>query len=140
MKLGNGLKTFLTAAIKGDSYWVEKAKLDFALGLENRRRSAELTYAAIAQKIGTSGAYITKVFRGDSNLTIESMVKLARATGGELEIRIAEKCDDAFIWDAVKLPAQVQNRNASMSTTAIVVSMADYAANNASYQHYKMAA
>jgi transcriptional regulator with XRE-family HTH domain len=37
--------------------------------------------------MGTSAAYISKVFRGDNNLTIESMVKLARATGGQLDAR-----------------------------------------------------
>jgi transcriptional regulator with XRE-family HTH domain len=45
----------------------------------------------IANKLSTSAAYISKVFRGDTNLTIESMVKLARATGGRIEINIVDE-------------------------------------------------
>ena len=47
-----------------------------------------LSYADLAKNLGTSAAYISKVFRGDTNLPIESMVKLARATGGQLDVRI----------------------------------------------------
>lgn len=73
---------------KQDIYWVEEAKFDFALMLEKQRQISGLSLSDLAKKIATSPAYITKVFRGDSNLTIESLVKLARATGGELEIKI----------------------------------------------------
>ena len=59
-----------------------------ALALEQQRRAAGLSYADLAKKMGTSAAYISKVFRGETNLTIESMVKLARATGGQLDARI----------------------------------------------------
>jgi len=58
------------------------------LTLEQQRRAAGLSYADLAKKMGTSAAYISKVFRGDTNLTIESMVKLARATGGQLDARV----------------------------------------------------
>lgn len=88
MKTNKNLTQFIEEAQETDIYWMEKAKLDFALGLEKQRNAAKLNYAAIAKKIGTSAAYITKIFRGDTNVTIESMVKLARATGGRLDIQI----------------------------------------------------
>jgi transcriptional regulator with XRE-family HTH domain len=81
------LKAFVDEAKQSDAYWVESAKLEFALALEQQRRAAGLSYADLAKKMGTSAAYISKVFRGDNNLTIESMVKLARATGGQLDAR-----------------------------------------------------
>ncbi len=46
-KLSRALRTFAEEAQKTDSYWVEKAKLDFALGLELQRKSAGMTYKAI---------------------------------------------------------------------------------------------
>lgn len=76
---------------ESESYRVESAKLDFAISLEKQRKSSDLSYAELAKLIKTSAAYISKVFRGDSNLTIESMVKLALATGGELKIEIVKK-------------------------------------------------
>jgi transcriptional regulator with XRE-family HTH domain len=71
-----------------DTYWVEKAKFDFAVELDRVRKVADIKSKKLAEKLGTSAAYISRVFRGDTNLTIESMVKLARATGANVEIRI----------------------------------------------------
>ena len=88
MTLSKKLKAFEDEAKQSDAYWIESAKLEFALALEQQRRAAGLSYADLAKKMGTSAAYISKVFRGDTNLTIESMVKLARATGGQLDARI----------------------------------------------------
>ena len=90
MKMIDSIKKLLESAKLTDSYWIEKAKLDFSVALENRRRANGLSYKDVAIKIGTSQPYVTKVFRGDANLTIETMVKLARATGGQLELHIAE--------------------------------------------------
>lgn len=99
MKLSKKLREFLDESRKTDAYWTDHAKLEFSNGLEKQRRSAKLTYAAIAEKIGTSAAYITKIFRGDSNVTIETMVKLARATGGQLDIRIVDSSVAVTHWD-----------------------------------------
>jgi len=71
-----------------DTYWVEKAKLDFALELDRICKSANINGKSLAEKFGKSAAYISRVFRGDTNLTIESMVKLSRAAGAKLEIKV----------------------------------------------------
>ncbi len=91
MKLSQSLQNFKEETKKLDTYWVEKAKLDFAKALEQRRKYNQIQYSVIANKLSTSAAYISKVFRGDTNLTIESMVKLARATGGRIEINIVDE-------------------------------------------------
>jgi transcriptional regulator with XRE-family HTH domain len=85
---------------KTDRYWVEKAKLDYALELDKFRKISGLTGKTLAQKLGTSAAYISRVFRGDTNLTIESMVKLSRATGGKLDIKIIDQNAkvDSSVW------------------------------------------
>ena len=100
MKINRSLKEFISQSMSKDGYWIEKAKLEFAIGLEKKRKSEGLTYTTIAEKIGTSAAYITKVFRGDANLTIESMVKLSRATGGKLDIKIIDQNAkvDSSVW------------------------------------------
>ena len=91
MKLSQSLHNFKEETQKLDTYWVEKAKLDFAKALEQRRKYNQIQYSVIANKLSTSAAYISKVFRGDTNLTIESMVKLARATGGRIKINIVDE-------------------------------------------------
>lgn len=90
MKLSKALKAFQESAKETDEYWIEKAKVDFAISLDHQRRRSLLSFSALAKAVGTSAAYITKVFRGDSNYTVETMVKLARATGGRLDLRIVD--------------------------------------------------
>jgi transcriptional regulator with XRE-family HTH domain len=91
MKLSQSLHNFKEETQKLVTYWVEKAKLDFAKALEQRRKYNHIQYSVFANKLSNSAAYISKVFRGDTNLTIESMVKLARATGGRIEINIVDE-------------------------------------------------
>ncbi|MBT9521908.1 MAG: helix-turn-helix transcriptional regulator [Dechloromonas sp.] len=91
MIVNKELSDFLDTAKAKDTYWVEKAKIDYAMALEKQRKAAGFSYSDIAKKIASSAAYISKVFRGDSNLTIESMVKLSRAAGGRLDVRIIDE-------------------------------------------------
>lgn len=81
-------KLVLEAKLR-DSYWIEKAKLDFSIALNQFFERSGKTQKELANKLNTSPAYITKVFRGDANFTIETMVKLARAVDGQLHIDIA---------------------------------------------------
>ena len=91
MAINKKLATYLAERKKTDAYWMESAKLDFALALEKQIRLAGLSYASLAKKIGTSAAYISKVFRGDTNMTIETMVKLSRASGARLQIEVVNE-------------------------------------------------
>lgn len=81
-----------------DDYWAETVKIDFAVALSRVMQKIGMNKSKLAKTIGSSSAYITKVLRGDSNLTIESMVKLARATGGQVEITIKRLDDAASDW------------------------------------------
>jgi len=99
MRISKALNDFAEKAKARDTFWVETAKLNFAVALEKQRRTAGLTYAELAEKVGTSAPYISKVFRGDANLTIESMVKLSRAAGAQLDIKVsAADRQDAKSW------------------------------------------
>lgn len=78
-----------------DSYWVEKTKLNFAMALNKARKKIGMSSVELANKLRKSPPYISRVLKGDENLTIESMVKLARATNSQLKITIEQ--------DAVKV-------------------------------------
>jgi transcriptional regulator with XRE-family HTH domain len=130
MKLSKSLKTYLDEARKTDSYWIEKAKLDFSIYLDSQREYAKITYAEIAKRIGSSPAYISKVFRGESNLTIESMVKLARSTGGQLDIRIVDNAAAVSKWD---LTHYKPGKPAAIVATNSVTSVKTDAANHADF-------
>lgn len=83
-------KTLLTDAKQRDGFWVEKAKLDFSVALNRLFEKSGMSQKELAEKLNTSPAYITKVFRGDANFTIETMTKLARAVDGQLHLNITE--------------------------------------------------
>lgn len=87
----------LQDAKSDDSYWVEAAKLDFALEISRQMKAKSVSRADMAKLLGTSPAYITKLLRGDANLTIESMVKASRVLGSDLHMHIAHR-DAAVRW------------------------------------------
>lgn len=130
MALSKALQKFVDQAKNTDSYWVEKAKLEFSAALEKQRKSAGLTYAALAKKIGTSAAYITKVFRGDSNLTIESMVKLARASGGRLNIEVVYGESQVRHWESLTKYDQARRITRTTANTATVINFPSRAVMN----------
>lgn len=84
-------KTLIETAKQRNSYWFETAKLEFSVELNRMFKRSGITQAELANKIDSSPAYVTKVFRGDTNFTIETMVKLASAVDGELHILITPK-------------------------------------------------
>jgi plasmid maintenance system antidote protein VapI len=103
-------KKLLTEAKQRDRYWVEKAKLNFSIELTNFFKKSGITQTSLAEKLNTSPAYITKVFRGDANFTIETMVKLARSVDGELQIHISPKQSNEQWFDVLK-SQQIPNKD-----------------------------
>jgi len=129
MKMLKALRKVVENAKLTDAYWVEKAKLNFALALEGRRKGAAMSYKQIAEKIGTSQPYVTKVFRGDANFTIETMVKLARATGATLDIQLVDTDRQTAPWHLDRKQTEARRGQALVTGGGEVVIEVDFAAN-----------
>lgn len=132
-KFSGVLKNYAEKAKERDAFWIERTKLQFATSLEKQRRNAGMTYAAVAEKLGTSAAYVTKVFRGDSNVTIESMVKLAHATGGRVEVRVVDAALADAHWSVASLVSKpgayrysANSETAAMLSAALAAPAANY--------------
>lgn len=69
----------------------EALKLDIAFKLDQTLISQATSRTALAKKVGTSPAWITKVLRGDVNLTLETMVKLADALELDLNLNFSKR-------------------------------------------------
>lgn len=82
-------RALLAAAKQRDSLHSAKAIQDFTEDLYRLMEEQNVNKAELARRIGKSRAYVTKVLRGNSNFTVESMVCLARALEGQLCIHIA---------------------------------------------------
>lgn len=72
-----------------DAYWDEWAIGDFTEELSRRMEELGLTRTALAVRIKSSPAYVTKILRGDANFTLRSMTKLARAVKSVLRVHLA---------------------------------------------------
>lgn len=94
MRMSKFMREILDKAKKTDEFWMDSAKLDFALELERQRRASGKSYKDIAKALDTSAAYVSKIFRGDANLTIESMVKLSRSLGCNLNLNLKQISED----------------------------------------------
>lgn len=80
-------KELFDRARQSDAYWAEKAILEFTGDIYAEMKRQGKSYSDLARILNTSPAYITKVFRGNANFTIQSMVKLSRALGCRFHAR-----------------------------------------------------
>jgi transcriptional regulator with XRE-family HTH domain len=85
-----------------DTYWTSKAILEFTSDLYQLMKQRGLTKADMARALKTSQAYITKVFKGDVNFTIDSMVRLTRALSGKVHIHVVADNVDVRWFDVIK--------------------------------------
>ena len=87
----SAFKDLLQKAKQRDSFWVERAALEFTVDIARLMKQGRLSKADLARRLGTSPAYVTKILRGDANFTIDSMVRLVRAVEGRLHIHVADE-------------------------------------------------
>ena len=86
MKHLTALKAKAKQARQTHAYRAEGASIRFTEDLVAAMKSSGLTRSALAERIGSSPAYITKILKGETNFTLESMVKIANGLNCELTI------------------------------------------------------
>ncbi len=72
-------------------YKIEAAKLDFVGSVTRLMTHENISNTELADRIDTSKPYITKLLRGDANVSIATMVKVAEALDAQLCIHLAPK-------------------------------------------------
>lgn len=81
------------------AYQAEKLAVAFLVELNAFMQSHGVSNADLARKAGVSPAYITKVFRGPSNLSMETLTKLAHAVGCKVYLHLANHDADVRWFD-----------------------------------------
>lgn len=71
-----------------ETYLAASIILEFTEGLYDLMQNKKISRKELAKRLGTSPSYVTKVLRGDVNFTIDSMVRLAKALGGTIQVHI----------------------------------------------------
>lgn len=72
-------------ARKQDDYWIHDAIHEFTGGLCSLMSRRDVSKSELACRLDSSPACITRVMRGNTNLTLASMVRLVRALDGRVE-------------------------------------------------------
>ncbi len=111
----------LWADLEGtEQFQEEKSILEFSLQLHQLMKFRGITKKDLAESIGVSQAYITKVFRGNANFTIASMIKLVNAVNGKLTIHVTGKEEHNQRWfraiDGNKQPVAQWSRQSMVSS------------------------
>lgn len=94
---------------ESDEFHVESAKLEFALELKRLMERENLSNSELAERLGVSRPMISKLLRGDANLTIETMVRSARKVGGSLFIRIVRDGVSARLFELARCGEQLRH-------------------------------
>lgn len=91
---GKTFKQLIAEAFASGEMDVEGAKVDFAMGLARVMEARDISKAKLAHELGVSKPLVTRILRGDANLTIQTMVRAARAAGGKLHLHVAPDGQD----------------------------------------------
>ena len=81
-------KSLFTEARKDYAYWVEGTILEFTEDMVSRMEEQGVSRSELARRIGVSPAYVTKILRGSTNFTLDTMVKVARALDCDLRCHL----------------------------------------------------
>lgn len=73
------IQAALNAARKTHEYRTEGASIEFTNDMVTQMREAGVSRSELARTIGVTPAYISKLLRGATNFTLDTMVKIATA-------------------------------------------------------------
>jgi transcriptional regulator with XRE-family HTH domain len=107
------LQAMMAAARQTQAYKLERAKMEFTEDMVKLLEQRRLTQSDLAHRIDSSPAYVTKILRGSTNFTLDTMVKIATALEAEFRCHL-QPCGTQTVW--VDYPT-AQPRQLSMPLT-----------------------
>jgi transcriptional regulator with XRE-family HTH domain len=87
------------------AYQAEKLAVAFLAELHAFMQAHAVSNAELARRAGVSPAYVTKLFRGSSNLSIETLTKFADAVGCKVHLHLANHSADVRWFDVFQQQA-----------------------------------
>lgn len=85
-------------------------KLDFAVKIEKALADSGVTKKELAEKMNKSPAWISKILRGDANLTIETMCEITKALDYNIHIHAAPTNVNVKWFDTYKNRDTINDR------------------------------
>jgi transcriptional regulator with XRE-family HTH domain len=94
----NAYRNFLRDIKQTLDFRVAGVQNKFAVDVENLMKRAGLKQKELAEKLDVKPAYVSRVLRGESNLSIKSLVKLADALNSEVNIGLIPRERSTVYW------------------------------------------
>lgn len=88
MKSNPDFASLFDSARETPEFHVERASLEFTEEVIARMEALGISRAELARRLGTSPAYITKLLRGTTNFTLDTMIRIARILGCTLRTHL----------------------------------------------------
>jgi len=70
---------------------IEGAKLQITNEIHRLMEEGNVTQSVLAERLGKSQPYVSKILKGETNFTIESVALIARALNATFQIRLYSK-------------------------------------------------
>jgi len=91
MKLEEKFDRWMNDAEKSEDFQVEKLILHFTEEVVSAMKARNMSQAELARKLEKSPAYVSKMLAGETNFTLRSLVRIARALDLRLQVGMADR-------------------------------------------------
>lgn len=87
----NLFATLFTEMEENDDYHVEGAKIEIAEQIYLLMQKKKISQSDLARKLKMNRAYVSKILKGNTNFTVETLVRIGRRLEAEWDFKLAEK-------------------------------------------------
>lgn len=102
----------LQRAESTDAYQIDRLKVEISERIYKAMKEQDVSNAELARRLGKSRAYVTKLLRGTTNFTLESLVRIARALSCQVGLELLPNAAQT------KAPAPSKTANTSSKIQA----------------------
>ena len=111
------VKALVASARHGHRYKVESSILEFTEQIVARMEQKEISPKSLAERMGVKPSYVSKILRGTSNFTLDSMIKICSAVDAEYCFHV-RPIEVTAVWETYETVSPVVSVEFHTSTTA----------------------
>jgi transcriptional regulator with XRE-family HTH domain len=100
------VKNLVTSARNGHRYKVESSILEFTEQIVARMEQKDISPKSLAERMGVKPSYVSKILRGTSNFTLDSMIKICSAVDAEYCPHV-RPMEVTAVWEAFEAVSPV---------------------------------
>ncbi|MDP8242475.1 MAG: helix-turn-helix transcriptional regulator [Candidatus Hinthialibacter antarcticus] len=94
-----------------DEYHIETAKLVFADEIYDHMEAQDINQSQLAEKLGSTKQYVSKLLSGYANPSIATLVKIARRLNCKFVFKLEPKVEPIENWKQQAIKAKQEKRN-----------------------------